>query len=151
MEKLTLEHLSPYLPHGLRVYNIYTGCITEMVAISSFYTQEKKTSLNGAQCILNVLYSNVEKPIMRPLSDMLIAKIVESYGEMVTFCDYIDGDFDLGALKWVLPEVAKGRQIERLTDLPYCVWKELLKHKFDVFDLIAKDLAVDINTLEGGR
>lgn len=126
---------------------------------SRYYQKYPFVSIEDGELFLGCLTSNLGwdiddvfakevKPILRPLSDMLTAKIVYSYGEMVTFCDYIEGDFDLGSLRWVLPEVAKCLQIERLTDLPYCVWKELLKYKFDVFGIIDAGLAVDINTID---
>lgn len=183
--KLTLEHLAPYLPYGLKVqYHGITnlqeladhnkkepkGNFLDIIKEYEHWEKNKPAEIIGNRIsvikrihfyknniriyvgkrhgYLKLVCFNEIKPIFRPLSDIISARIVDSYGEMVTFSDYIDGDFDLGSLRWVLPEVANGQQLERLQDLPYCVWRELFKNNFDVFGLIEKGLAVDINTID---
>ena len=69
-KQLTLEHLAPYLPYGLRIYNIMDKSIVEMTVESEIYKYERKTELNGIASIMVVLNSNTLKPILRSLSDL---------------------------------------------------------------------------------
>ena len=66
--------------------------------------------------------SNITKPILRPLSDLTE---------------------DLLCISWI----EHIRDNGLCTECPYEVWKVLFKNHFDVFGLIEKGLAIDINTI----
>jgi len=129
-KQLTLEHLAPYLPYGLRIYNIMDKSIVEMSVESEIYKYERKTELNGIASIMVVLNINTLKPILRPLSDLR----TEDYSEMTASLGLYTGadiDFVIGAP----------------LQLQYNDLMTLVKNDFDVFDLLSDGLAININDL----
>jgi hypothetical protein len=139
MKKLTLEHLAPYLPYGLK-----------MKVCDPFYKYEIMT-LCDASGLSNIGISTVIdepqdfKPILRPLSDL--TKKIEDNGNKFVPIDYINQHY----LKCTIDKdgiVNDGIDKYEILFLPYCLIKELLQLHFDVFGLIEKGLAIDINTLE---
>lgn len=119
MEKLTLEHLIPYLPYQLKVLRPDNKTILEIKGI------------NGQLIIFDRLdnvsqYGDIEqaKPILCPLSNL------KNNRDLYDFpVDYIidnDKDSELGMDEWNI----------------------LFKNHYDVFGLIEKGLAIDINTLK---
>lgn len=135
--KLTLAHLAPYLPYGVNfrfnlkdVYDEYPNEI-----------RDKILTCNSIDLCISI-----GKPILRPLSDLsknenfwhIVNIMDDNFGEYVTVdsdCD-IDVDCDGGCGRYV-----------SLHDC-YNAYTELFKNHFDVFGLIEKGLAVDINTIE---
>jgi hypothetical protein len=121
--KLELKHLAPYLPYGLM-------CLAQGEDKAQF-------ELQG---ISDVYYADLHEigrtvceqydfedtfPILRPLSDLTeYSYTIGSYSNLEDFktCVY-------------------NREVYALE------WEDLLKHHFDVFGLIEKGLAIDINTL----
>lgn len=135
MEKLTLENLAPYLPYGLKA---------ELLDYKSDYVGKRFDEIIGVhQWDKNGLYwsaltiggskPNIEriKPILRPLSDL--TKEIEHKGEK--FIPYY----------WF---VRKGIKINSIKDDRWHIGQRLLSWHFDVFRLIDKGLAIDINTLK---
>jgi len=132
--KLELKHITPYLPYGLKLYYEYTNKIGE---ISNIYTIGE--GYDNDDIKISVDYSEAEhiwmfKPILRPLSDLNI--------------------FDFGSKtpnKGVASEFNAALHIinhkGKLQVLEYWFMQLLLEHHFDVFGLIEKKLAIDINTL----
>ena len=127
--KLELRHLAPYLPFGLKIFyhgtkrkiNAGNGSSTNWIGITATLQRQ------GENC----------KPILRNLSDL--TKEIEVNGkkfvpavELKLFiqCD-IDWWKDYGDLKY-------GQ---------YDMVEKLFEWHFDVFSLIDKGLAIDINTL----
>ena len=131
--KLELKHLSPYLPYKLRGVFLHTDNTIEYVKITM-------ASSNGIGYDDEEFYKNVgdknyyelTKPILRPLSDLKLSewkskvfKLQNKYNDStLLFCD-----FDRKELS---------------------VWEYdfLLRNHFDVFGLIEKGLAIDINTIK---
>lgn len=118
--KLELKHLAPYLPYGLKIY----------CPDSNRKIQEIKPFDLGVE-MLNFLNSSTRKPILRPLSDL--TKEID------------------GKCYWLLIEEiemryfrTKNSQIDKLCVKTY---KNLLENHFDVFGLIGKGLAININEL----
>ena len=124
---LELKHIAPYLPYELQMIGKYG--------------QTETLNLSNTKHALQYW-----KPILRPLSDFTEFEI-EFDNITTTIEDYITGNWDLGSENWILAEVAKGKQIERLFDLPYSIFPILFEHHFDIFGLIEEGLAVDINSL----
>lgn len=180
---LTLEHIAPYLPYGLKVLinnktvELFKACATSI---------ETRPSVHGfTYCSFDDF-----KPILRPLSDLtkeiehkgvsfipllLLAKI-ENYEN-----NYLDddengvpiigkdvSDFDMGSMTYAhtyrfrFDEELKlfvvdlldedGSMISEAMNIAtrnFDLIKKLYEWHFDVFGLIEKGLAIDINSIEG--
>lgn len=146
MKQLELKHIAPYFPYGLEVQ--YIGDMTddnkrvdgdyikigEIAKIGSVdfrysnpvYWMDFERGLFGVN-------SNVFKPILRPLSDL--TKEIEYNGEKFIPCEQFSYDMEC-MLR--LGDVDTGCQ-------PYSLIQKLIEWNFDIFGLIDKDLAIDIN------
>ena len=153
MDNLTLEHLSAYLPYGVELAFIvrdevrYIDKITGISDIGDYDDIKIKLGYNDSEHIW------MFKPILRPLSDL--TKEIEHNGEKIVPIDYINGEFSLEIPdKIELQNWVKNRSIHfvlaewvGIEDL-YKLFKLLFKWHFDVFGLIDKGLAIDINILK---
>src|SRR5699024_104832 len=143
MDKLELKHLAPYLPYGLK--GKYT--LSNVISLSVNQKDEVRDKLLAIDCV--PFFLSYCKPILRPLSDLNKAKLFDNYGdEKLTAIEEFEGNWDLSPLDWVLREVSKGNQVERLLELSYLVIEKLIEHHFDIFGLIEAGLAIDINHFE---
>lgn len=136
MDKLTIEHLSCYLPYGLRVkhlkhkrnYNgleygilngLYPLCATDGI-YWQYTTYNNSTGQNIEDCM----------PCLRQFSDL--AREIEHNGErFVPRHKFIGNPLDY-----------------KILHNSYSVVQQLLKWHFDVFGLIDKGLALNINEHE---
>ena len=125
--KLELKHLAPYLPYGLKGIETYKGSIKYLISID--LTLGLKV---GDLKEDYLVHFNSFKPILRPLSDLKKDAEIKILVEK-TFETSEDG--------W-------NEFYNNPLDYPYYAVEVLLKHHFDVFGLIPKGLAIDINTLE---
>ena len=164
--KLTLEHLAPYLPYGVKFINIervYFGGINKdsysekrgelaytnkrvgkikgykdgkiLTTIGYFKIEEPTFTFIGA----HVTHNNERKLILRPLSDL--TKEIEHNGDKFVPCEQFKYDMEC---------MLKEYDVD-LDCMPYNVINSLIEWHFDIFSLIDKGLAVDINTLKGGQ
>ena len=125
--KLELKHLAPYLPYKLKGNIFSDNKQWSLVGIKEETCLCQKSDYKNT---INISILNF-KPILRPLSD-LDKKNEE--GKNIYFPS--------SNLKDV---IIKGLDIKS-----HCYFSEiiyLLKNHFDVFGLIEKGLAIDINTL----
>jgi hypothetical protein len=130
--KLELKHLAPYLPYGLK--GVYHESIITL-------------SLNGFSSATEIgydisLFLKCEiKPILRPLSDLTIE--ITHNGQTFVPIEWFEEKYfatDLPA------------QCERIIEddrwvnqSSYMLIEQLFEWHFDVFGLIEKGLAIDIN------
>jgi hypothetical protein len=129
-EKLELKHLSPYLPYGLKLFYTHTKKIGQ---VSNIYTIGE--GYDNDDIKISIDYTDGEhiwmyKPILRPLSD-LTEEIEE--GKPMFF-----------------PSHQLIKHIEQQQDIFNCSYSEidyLIRNHFDVFGLIEKGLAIDINKI----
>lgn len=158
MDKITLKHISAYLPYEVKF-------ISEMDKPYDEYGAQPIWTLNG----INEMFSEyclITKesidayPIskckirLRPLSDL--TKEIEHNGEKFVPIDYINGEFRLEIPNKIeLQNWVKNKSIHfvlaewvDIKDL-YKLFKLLFQWHFDLHGLIDKGLAVDINTLKG--
>ena len=163
--KLELKHLAPYLPYGLGLY------IENDVTIKPTYEDEPDFILSGVVKMSGLLYEETSfmpqcviytrtdgeahgytqkeniKPILRPLSDL--TKEIEYNGEKF-IPEYLFTE-KFGSNDDTLVENMNDENNELhysvCKDLPYYVIEWLLSIHFDIFGLLEKDLAVNINTL----
>lgn len=124
MEKLELKHLAPYLPYGLTCLwgdkrkEIYT-----IMGVS--FNRKLSVRVNWYKQTMQIF---AFKPILRPLSDLTNEDIKKT---------------DLGFLGF---ENLKN-DIDTINVMTFQDVHFLLSNHFDVFGLIDKGLAIDINTL----
>lgn len=129
LEKLELKHLAPYLPYELKIRcGEISHPILTCADINEFEITIKEVFINSAY-----------KPILRPLSDL--TKEIQVNGEKFVPIDKIN-EYDETAMSYSL-----SFYIDCTLRLPYYVIKYLFEWHFDVFGLIEKGLAIDINTL----
>ena len=140
--KLEPKYLAPYL-----LYKLYVSMVFEPETILPICGLKNDIVYIWDGYSLTVRYDQI-KPILRPLSDLTKTLFQFEYGEPTTLEDWINGNYDLGQLRWVLQDKAKEQRQERIMDLPYFVAEYLFKYNFDVFGLIDAGLAIDINTLK---
>jgi len=164
MENLKLEHLAPYLPYGLKF--IMTSDYTDEFCFEDWDGKEEDYK-NGAIWqyageIDNDLYIPLSisegeigrvfrkestwisinnkgiKPILRPLSDL--TKEIEVNGELLIPTSYLleSTGFEIIDYK---------DSIDDISELPYNIISKLCEWHFDIFSLLEKKLAIDINTL----
>jgi len=140
---LETKHLAPYLPYGLKVYDVKNEIHTMISVVDNGFNKHIMTNLNAMMCTR----TNIEhcKPILRPLSDS------EKF-----FSSIFDDDIDV---RTFLNDAYIGDD-----DSVYENWEDFLNHKpefwlkgafdvfvkynFDVFGLIPNGLAIDINTIK---
>jgi hypothetical protein len=124
MGKLTIEHLAPYLPYGL---SIDTSKLENGYSIMTMCDKGGLSNISIGNVMDEYPYT---KPILRPLSDL--TKEIDHNGER--FVPYY----------WF---GRQGININSIKDERWHIVQKLLSWHFDVFGLIDKGLAVDINTI----
>lgn len=123
--KLKLEHLSPYLPFELK------------------YIFAKNIYIYRNTIDFDYEYS---KPILRSLSDLLPEAPYNFYGKV----EHLGSKITSPASEyWGYVAYHRNPNLwKEITDWEYWFVQLLFEHHFDVFGLIEKGLAVDINTLK---
>jgi hypothetical protein len=125
--KLELRHLAPYLPYGLKAIDTQTKEIRRVTLLH--FTYDLKT-VGHNHLIYEGLILRKHKPILRPLSDLSNEDLE---GEPIYF-----------------PSIKMVELIESNRDILGCDYSEvdyLIRNHFDVFGLIEKGLAININTI----
>ena len=130
--KLELKHLAPYLPYELKVLSSFS----ESATISSLHLTDLESrkavnlQLDGVPITFRGDNLDSIKPILRPLSDLKNSE--NEIREMIVEYSYSD-------LSWIL--------VNDLSEIRQSTFNLLIQNHFDVFGLIEKGLAIDINTL----
>lgn len=144
---LELKHLSPYLPYGLKGnlinedYDVNT-LNKELYRIETGRTEKNKNFdtfviVGDEEC-----YIEYFKPILRPLSDLVLE--IEHNGERFVPSDLLSKNDKLKTgHTWNYYAI----NYENVKLLNYEIIEKLFEWHFDVFNLIEKKLAIDINTL----
>ena len=130
--KLTLEHLAPYLPYELKTVNFSVGRLLDKPLISKMIPSNILCFVDG---------STESKILLRPLSDL--TKEIEVNGVKFVPKDELDKvwtTWSYGNIKNLTPE--------KLRDAPYWFMEQLFRWNFDTLGLIEKNLAININTLK---
>lgn len=157
MEKLELKQLAPYLPYGLKCVICFPY---EDVETAIQYNQ--LANLIGANSYAGLFDNQFDdqcmdgfKPILRPLSDLTkeievdgkkfipIERMIIQFSSEYKYCD--NGmiktfqSLDDTILLFINNKIAP--------ECHYGIARVLFKWHFDVFGLIEKGLAIDINTI----
>lgn len=144
--ELELKHIAPYLPYGINVKTRVNTRFSKIII-------EKITGTDLDQLGIFKIY----KPILRPLSDL--EKEIEHGERFVPILKlkelFLDNTLNYGLSIWgwvgfwndynQIPMFLTG---EIMPECHYGIFEFLLEYHFDVFGLIEKGLAIDINTLE---
>lgn len=155
--KLELKHLSGYLPYELKGVESVNGVIHTLEELrfkKGFYypiiwRSDQDTTKSRVDC----------KPVLRPLSDL--TKEIEVNGEEFVpirhiFYDYRKGlelcfNFRNGVLCefWLdyKGEPHGNKTYIQESNVTFIEWQKLLEWHFDIYGLIEKGLAIDINKL----
>lgn len=133
MEKLELKHIAPYLPYGIKIiHNLIRKDLTAVTLDSDFIFT---TTYLGSRSKQMILISDV-KPILRPLKEIKdIEEIMDEFSEYSW--EVFENHF------FVL-----GRTLNCFDSITYTIAELCFKHHIDLFDLINKGLAIDINNLK---
>jgi len=153
MKKLTIEHLAPYLPYGLKFSSI--GGKFAYMGVNGCY-KDNLSSFGNGNIGRDISFQSLIrdfKPILRPLSDL--TKEIEYNGTFTPkdelfhiWCEYCNADsmksdnqlsFDVAY--WIPREPLK------IKWWPKWMTDKLFEWHFDIFNLIPDGLAIDINTL----
>ena len=133
--KLTIKHLSAYLPYGLKYQS-------QHIEGSRIYLME------GINVKYNKIYSNNDyewsyitgiKPLLFPLSDL--TKEITINGETFIPCRYWD---DLNRIDMISH---CSIDYEYCEYLEHFILEKLLEWHFDVFGLLKNNLAININEI----
>jgi hypothetical protein len=127
MGKLEIKHLAPYLPYGLK--SIYNGRIVEIEAVGNEYI------LTDESFQENIKFEHI-KPILYPLS------------YIKNFEDIMD---EFSEYSWEVFEnhfFVLGRTLNCFDSITYTIAELCFKHNLDLFGLIEKGLAIDINSIK---
>lgn len=163
--KLELKHLAPYLPYSLKGYVFYTEEDFEVITLSL------KDGIDNEVSINDWLTGYVCKPILSPLSDL--TKEIEVNGErfvpLVEIIKYLNFKFLRYEIKDNSLDVVFDNKLQTkerfwfsnfkgtsfyCSNMNKLMYKDiygainkLLEWHFDIFGLIEKGLAIDINSL----
>lgn len=130
--KLKTKHLAPYLPYNLKCEVLNSGQEKEIGEMIAVYD-------DNSACFGNIIESEKGfeyiKPILKPMLDFETNKDIKEYLNegFIT----IDNNFiNIEDMLTYKPEC-----------MPFGVVQLAFKHHFDIFGLIEKGLAIDVNTL----
>ena len=141
MDKLTIQHLSAYLPYRLKVISNVNNHLYEVIGI----TKDEICIDDSTQGWFSY---NLFKPVLRPMS--YLTKEIEHNGEKFVPFDRLEKDFGVkldedGDLLIDYYNIGE-------CDSPWTgfgIIQRLLSYHFDIWELISSGLAVDINQVKG--
>ena len=148
--KLELKHLAPYLPYGLNWFclDIDSREFECLPTIKLLDLVDGTFEIGGMDVNINELPNPnglTIKPILRPLSDLLIKGELNPEFNTITSVHF-NPDYNDDLVKTVEDFINYDNQLKLY--FPFEFWQLLFKHHFDVFGLIEKGLAIDINKLD---
>lgn len=173
--KLELKHLASYLPYGLKVSNQFG--VFELLGIRNKSNTNNNLMLSyklHSDIVWGYDYQN--KPILRPLSDLTkeidgVVHLVE-LAKIQCECDILDyklqskviGGISAFGINYINDDYGSmvfgydtfngfGLHIKPMNDVLFVsnqikLYNYLFEHHFDIYGLISKGLAIDINTIK---
>ncbi len=137
--KLELKHLAPYLPYGVKYYTDGLGT-------------SRKIECKNAQHVID--NQELSKLILRPLSDL--TREIDHNGKKQCVLDWwydIEvsqrNDYEvLGKIPEYWKTVVDNIELNGFAHIDHGFMNILFEWHFDVFGLIPKGLAIDINTID---
>lgn len=126
--KIELKEIITYLPYGLKLYDIGTSKVIAEMDIGNFEFVFRNIKENDS----------LIKPILRPLLDLFngnYESILDEFSEV-----------SLESFK--IAFLSELRPLNALDNINYTTAIKLFEKHFDIFGLIDKGLAININTLD---
>ncbi len=143
MDKLTLDHLAPYIPYGVKI-------LTGPSFIRELVVDLPSGSAIRTHVPLSYILTGIgHKPILHPLSDL--TKEIEHNGDRFTPNNRIDQYTQIGGDGKLYLLVDGALWSCNPLSWDYYLVVKLISWHFDVFGLIEKGLAIDFNTVKGGH
>lgn len=141
MKKLETKHLAPYLPYGLKtVWG--NNSPYEMLGINGNNLYSKCGILGSKQSLIIA-----NKPLLRPISD--ITNVIEHNGEKFIPNERLLENSCFNVAKMEQSEIDSFGESHKMDVFwSYHDCSQLISWHFDVFGLIEKGLAIDINTIK---
>jgi hypothetical protein len=144
---ITIKEIAPYLPYNVKYMGEYGGIsILKKVEFCRPYNKEKKCFTN--EIGIDGYLIQYIKLILHPLSDL--TKEIEVNGVRFVpgevLSDLMD-EYDLGYNDHYFNYMTGIYEISHPIYEPYFICQELIEWHFDVFSLIERGDAIDINTL----
>lgn len=142
MEQLTIKELAVYLPYKVRFISELDKAYDDF-GNQPVWRLDGINKLYGDYCLLPLEINDAYpiqhcKLVLIPLSDLTLSLVKEMIGESI--CDFrfdLSDDFSFEvyteSIGWV--------------GLSYNEYNQFFRYHFDVFGLIDKNLAIDLNTL----
>lgn len=131
--ELETKHIAPYLPYKLKCQVKDLGK-TIVAELHSVYADGTCTFCDTIESEKGFDYV---KPILQPLSN-------DNFDYDIFLMDNFPKEQWADAYNDIMAGIGFGVQVEQI---PYVLFEFLLKNHIDVFGLIEKGLAIDINTL----
>ena len=136
--KLELKHLAPYLPYELQLLEEFEVNESKIRTLRGIDIDMVVTNLERFPYNQRITFSEI-KPILRPLSDL--TDEIDIHGDKIFPCAWFG----------LVPNEQHQQFLETKVIEGWMSYKEmtvLIKHHFDVFNLISEGLAIDINTIK---
>jgi hypothetical protein len=140
-----LYKVTPYLPYGLKC--LHNGQPKEIMGIRNYLgwcyvvnddTGETNTPISACKAVLKP-QSDLLPWDDGELNDYVLIRLVENTdGHCDAYDEWRDSYFD-------------NPTHERLLQAPYEVFIEMIKQHYDVYNLIPRGLAIDINNYDNGN
>jgi hypothetical protein len=136
--EIELKHIAPYLPYGLKMMETHSKKIGQVSDIFTLGYDEDdiKICVDGSGDEHIWMF----KPILHPLSDL----INEDYDIRKDLLIYTPLNLD-NDIEFIIETEDYSQEVDLFEG--YEIMQKLFKNHFDVFRLIDKGLAIDINTL----
>lgn len=144
MERLSLKNLAIAFANNQKV--LYFDDERELNHICRIVELgEEEMTISNGEYQYDVKFDDI-KIIVRPFSDLTKAFETDTYEQ--TYIDYIAENFKIEVKGNVIQqEVLLDAKLGHILKHKYTLIEKLLEWHFDVFGLIKKGLAVDINTI----
>lgn len=135
--------LCGYLPYdGLKIYDLHDDDIKYFFGLNKDEEAVQLVSKIGNGVIHTRRFDEIE-PILRPLSDLNKELIIEGEKHQMwlllpTFCKHHEGTLLINS---------RGYKFD-IKKMKFDEIQTLLEHHFDIYGLIEKGLAIDVNTIQ---
>ncbi len=135
-EQLTIEHLAPYLPYGLKIKEVSKGSFTcdpnqEDIIELSVNNISRFIGKKPYKCVS-------QKPLLRPLSDL-----DKTYKDELSYSEWLIEKYYTIGIENQINRIEE--DIRWINQCDYLLILYLLDWNFDINGLIEKGLALDIN------
>ena len=142
-DRLNIKHIAPYLPYGLKVQ--YEGIIN-----GNDIKQWEKDFPNFGEIDGVVGIVELAK-ILSPKLHWVLNKLNAEDGICSAKAVNADGNVELYFMEYFCNFGLSKNNIDLIIKDPIGLFAYLFQHHYDIYRLIDKGLAIDINTIDNGK